>query len=329
MDHILAYTDDAKSLTGHLNALMFYDRGTQWIESFPTKTLGATEVYNLINAFEAPKEAIEYAYCDDSAAIKKALKMHRIQYDTSTPGQPKTNGIAERYVQEVINGTRALLSNAGLPASFWPYAMRAWCFGHNTSESGLRSSPWKQRHGKKFEGPRIPFGSLVYFKQSPVKEGNKATMGTRRLKSKFMEQTSIGIFLGYKLKCGGKWKNEYLVCDLRDLASQDFGRGARNSTKSMHIQTVRNISINLYRCFPCRAEYDKANQTLEGINRSIAAYKSVNGTLVEQTNPHSFLKRVFARDKEFVLRPEEGDICEEEVDDEAKLEQSNRHTDEV
>ena len=94
MDHILAYTDDAKPITGQLNTLMFYDRGTRWIESYPTKTLGAVEAYNLIISFESPTESIEYVYCDDSAALKKALDMHRIRYDTSTPGQPKTNGIA-------------------------------------------------------------------------------------------------------------------------------------------------------------------------------------------------------------------------------------------
>ena len=142
-------------------------------------------------------------YCDDSAAIKKAMKMHHIQHDTSTPGQPKTNGIAERQVQEVINGTRALLSMAGLPASFWPYAMRAWCFGHNVAETKNNRSPWKTRHGKRFGGPKIPFGSLVYFKQSPVKEGNKENMGSRRLKSKFMDGTNVGFSMGYKLKCGG------------------------------------------------------------------------------------------------------------------------------
>ena len=109
---------------------------------------------------------------------------------------------------------------------------------------------------------------VAYFKQSPVKEGNKATMGSRRTKSKFAGDINVGIFLGYKLKCGGKWKHEYLVCDLRDLAAQDFGRGARNSTKAMHIQTVRNILINMLRCFPCRPEYDKANQTLEGIKEA-------------------------------------------------------------
>ena len=96
---------------------------------------------------------------------------------------------------------------AGLPASFWPYAMRAWCFGHSITETKDKNSPWKARHGKRFGGTKIPFGRLVYLEQSPVKEGNKETMGTRRLKSKLMDGTNIGIFMGYKLKCGGKWQN--------------------------------------------------------------------------------------------------------------------------
>ena len=283
------------------------------------------EAYNLIDSFKSPTEPVGYAYCDDSPALKKALDMQRIRYDTSTPGQPKTNGIAERQVQEVINGTRVLLSKAGLPASFWPYAMRAWCFGHNTETVGKNPSPYKLRHGADFMGPKIPFGSLVYFKQSPVKEGNKAKMGSRRLKSKFAGDSNTCICLGYKLKCGGKWKHEYLVCDLRDLATQDFGRGARNTTKAMHIQTVRNISLNMFRCFPCRPEYDKANQTLEGIQRSIATYKTVDGKLVDTTS-HSFLHRKFPRDKEFEAR-----MDDVELDDDTRerlLEESNRPEDE-
>ena len=108
MDHILAYTDNANSITRHLKALMFYDRGTRWVESFPTNTLGAVEAYKLSNAIKSPKESIDYVYCDASAALKKTLDMHRMGYDTSTPGQPKTNGITGRQVQEVINGTRVL-----------------------------------------------------------------------------------------------------------------------------------------------------------------------------------------------------------------------------
>ena len=186
-------------------------------------------------------------------------------------------------------------------------------------------SPYKLRHGKEFEGPKIPFGSLVYFKQSPVKEGNKQTMGSRRLKSKFAGDINVGIFLGYKLRCGGKWKHEYLVCDLRDLASQDFGRGARNSTKAMHIQTVRNISINMYRCFPCRPDYDKANQTLEGIRNSIATYKRVDGKLVESRYALILISN-FPRDKEFEENMDDVDMDDDTR--EKQLEESCRPEDE-
>ena len=96
----------------------------------------------------------------------------------------ETHGITERQVQEVINITRVLLSRAGLPASFSPYAMRAWRFGHSTNDVGKQPSPYELRQNKNFTGPRIPFGSLVYFKQSPLKEVNNATNGVETVQAK-------------------------------------------------------------------------------------------------------------------------------------------------
>ena len=72
-----------------------------------------------------------------AAAIAAALRAAGIRQETSTPGLPRTNGVAERQVQEVINGTRVLLVKAGLPTSYWPYAMRAWCFS-NGRDKGYR-----------------------------------------------------------------------------------------------------------------------------------------------------------------------------------------------
>ena len=66
-------------------------------------------------------------WTDRSEAIMKALDKHLIEFDTSIPGVPRTNGVAERQVQEVIYGTRVLLCMAGLPACFWPFAMCFYC----------------------------------------------------------------------------------------------------------------------------------------------------------------------------------------------------------
>ena len=81
----------------------------------------------------------------------------------------------------------------------------------------------------------------------------------------------------------------------------------------------------MYRCFPCRPDYDKANQTLEGIRNSIATYKRVDGKLVE-SGTHSFLSRSFPRDKEFEENMDDVDMDDDTR--EKQLEESCRPEDE-
>ena len=103
MDHILVYTDDACSIIGVLNSLCIQVRATCWLESIPVKTLDEIDSHNAIMAFEGPmSEGISYAYCDDSTSIKVALRGMRPMHDIAVPGNPRSNGVAERQVQEVI-----------------------------------------------------------------------------------------------------------------------------------------------------------------------------------------------------------------------------------
>ena len=45
--------------------------------------------------------------------------------------RPQTNGVAERSVQEAIQGARTLLQQAGAPTRWWSKAIRHYCFMHN------------------------------------------------------------------------------------------------------------------------------------------------------------------------------------------------------
>ena len=50
--------------------------------------------------------------------IIKAGKNLRTYHDTSTPYRSATNGIAEREVRHVLEGTRTLLEHSGLPTPY-------------------------------------------------------------------------------------------------------------------------------------------------------------------------------------------------------------------
>jgi hypothetical protein len=102
-------------------------------------------------------------------------------YDTSTPGMPRTNAIAESKVKLIVNGSRCLLLQAGLPSKFWPFAVQAFCNGVNLSEAGGVSAYFK-RHGVEFHGKLIQFGCLVdyYPTKRTYRESGKSKSSKRK-----------------------------------------------------------------------------------------------------------------------------------------------------
>ena len=71
----------------------------------------------------------------------------KIIHDKSTLGRPQPHGWAERLVRKVFEGAKALLSAAGLPPQFWPYAIRDYCFAENVKMID-GDSAWNKRFKK-------------------------------------------------------------------------------------------------------------------------------------------------------------------------------------
>ena len=106
-----------------------------------------------------------------------------------------------------------MLAQAGLSNSWWPLAAKCFCFTDNITrvhhEDGKTS--WERRHnGRKFKWPKFVFGEAVQFLP------NKAFK--KRL-YKFDQISVPGIFLGYHVLPGGRWKGDYLV-----FWTEDFKR---------------------------------------------------------------------------------------------------------
>ena len=66
---------------------------------------------------------VKYAYTDGSGELKNALDELEILHDTSTPHRPQTNGVAERAVRRVTEGTSATLLQSGFDEHWWDLAM--------------------------------------------------------------------------------------------------------------------------------------------------------------------------------------------------------------
>ena len=157
---------------------------------------------------------IAHLYTDGAPEIVKAGKNLRTCHDTSTPYRSATNGLAEREIRNVLEGTRTLLEHSGLPTPYWPYASRCFCH-HANIRMVEGDSAWNKRHKQgHFKGDIIPFGALIDFRPpKPILS----------MFPKFEKRSLPGIFLGYHLMSGERFYGDYLVAPLQYFRSPPTG----------------------------------------------------------------------------------------------------------
>ena len=109
---------------GDRTAFIVLDRATKWMDAFLLLSKSALDTANALQDFLGPKDRIESFYSDNSPELKIVAHDNGWEHTTSTPGRPETNGVAERAVRSVVEGTRTALEHAGLPARWWRYAWK-------------------------------------------------------------------------------------------------------------------------------------------------------------------------------------------------------------
>ena len=110
-------------------------------------------------------------YTDNSLEFGKACEDLSWNHCTSTPHRSETNGIAERAVRRVKEGTSAILLQSGLNESWWADSMNVTLFCENVTDLlSDGKTPYERRFGKPFGGPVIPFGSLVEYHPITAKD---------------------------------------------------------------------------------------------------------------------------------------------------------------
>jgi hypothetical protein len=182
-------------------------------------------------------------------------------HDTNIPGDSQGNGVAENNDRDIKSGTVELLSHAGMPLAYWPYALSCYCFGHNVVVvDGV--SPYGKRFGENFDQSKMfVFGSTVRFIPSSV-TGDKT--------EQFAESTQPGIFMRYGVNCGCIWSREYLVARTKEFRDMNYHTGRR---KGDDIIIKVQWCANAYRDdattdalfdYPLREKHTLAFSTLDG-----------------------------------------------------------------
>ena len=98
-----------ESRNNHRFAIMVQDMATQWIQSYPCKTKTSQETQRSLQKFLEPDGKPKVIYNDNSVEFDKACEDLSWNHCTSTPHRSETNGIAERAVRRVKEGTSAVL----------------------------------------------------------------------------------------------------------------------------------------------------------------------------------------------------------------------------
>ena len=193
---------------------MVQDLAAQWIPSYPCKTKTSQETQKSPQEFVEPTRKPKVIYTDKSLQFGKACEELTWNHCTSTPHRSETNGIAERAVRRIKEGTSAVLLQSGLNESWWADSMECYTYLRNVTDLlSDGKTPCERRFWQPFNGPIIPFGSLV--------ENHPKTAKDQSRIHQFGKKVLPVLFLGYALYAGGIWKGDVLVADLEELDTMD------------------------------------------------------------------------------------------------------------
>ena len=167
--------------------------GSRRIREKKNKT--SQETQRSLQKFLEPERNPKVIYTDNSLEFGKACEDLSWNHCTSTPHRSETNGIAERAVRRVKEGTSAVLLQSGLNESWRADSMECYtCLRNVTDLLSDGKTPYERRFGQPLKGPIIPFGSLVEYHPKTAKDQSRIHL--------FGKKVLPGLFLGYALYAG-------------------------------------------------------------------------------------------------------------------------------
>ena len=137
----------------------------------PCKTETSQETQKRLQKFLEPTRKPTVIYTNNSLEFGKACEDLSWNHCTSTPHRSETNGIAERAVRRIKEGTSAVLLQSGLDEKWWADSMECYCYLRNIQDllSGEKT-PYERRFGLPFNGPVFPFGAMVEYHPISAKD---------------------------------------------------------------------------------------------------------------------------------------------------------------
>ena len=146
--------------------MVVQDLATQWIQSFPCKTKHFSGDGKEFKKVFQPVRKAEVIYTDNFLEFGKASEELTWNHCTSKPHRSETNGIAERALLRIKEGTTAVLLQSGLDEKWWADSMECYCCLRSILDLlSDGKTPFERRFGIPFNRPVLPFGAM--FEISP------------------------------------------------------------------------------------------------------------------------------------------------------------------
>ena len=209
------FSEGCESRNNHRHAVVVQDLATQWIQAYPCKNKTSQETQRSSQKFLEPDRKPKAIYTDNSLEFGKACEDLSWNHCTSKPHRSETNGIAERAVRRVKEGTSAVLLQSGLDENWWADSMECYTYLRNVQyllSDGMRP------HMRDVLGNHLKDRSFRLFHWLII------TLYLRKT-----SQESINLERKSYLDCssdmhctrGGIWKGDVLVADLEELETMD------------------------------------------------------------------------------------------------------------
>eukprot|EP00439_Symbiodinium_sp_Y106_P063432 s3839_g9.t2 len=243
---------------GAREVLVIRDVATKMIAAIPTESRHTEQVVSALKRLFG-RQKVKMAYSDVAPEFEAAMSELRIPLDHSLPGKPNNNSLADRTNQEIINTVATAMLHAGLPAQYWSFALN--CVTHNLNiedVEGDGDSARKRMTGDDFKGKAIPFGAKVFFKPTDTRD--------KTCSHKFDPKGIPGVFAGYVVTTGQSWSRKYRV---KEFANVNLSMDAAVPRKLAQPYQTEVIHLPKEITFPLKAEYEKMNETLEGLKDNV------------------------------------------------------------
>ena len=145
-------SDNCESRNNHRYAVVVQDLATQWIQAYPCKNKTSQETQRSLQKFLEPERKPKVIYTDNSLEFGKACEDISWNHCTSTPHRSETDGIAERAVRRVKEGTSAVLLQSCLIENWWADSMECYTYLRNVTDLlSDGKTPYERRFGQPFK----------------------------------------------------------------------------------------------------------------------------------------------------------------------------------